>query len=99
MKQSGLAASDNFSGSVRMLFLRPSRPHSQEDLERNGTIAVSRVERSRLRIEGDIAAESKLPCAVVNQIAHASKRKRSDAIHGMHRRLGKKFVLVDQLQP
>src|ERR1700722_2443033 len=75
-----------------------SRPHSQEDLEGHRMVSVGYIEYGRLRIKRDIAPQTELPGAVVNEIALSPKRIGADPVSGMNLRLGKKLVFVDQFQ-
>jgi hypothetical protein len=56
-------------------------------------VAVGQIERGWLGVKRHIRAQPQLPRAGVSQITH--DRILPDSVGRVHRRLGKKFVLVD----
>ena len=63
------------------------RAHPQKYLERNRKVSVGRVEYGWLRVDRYIRAESQLPCAILYQIARASKSVGAYAVCRMRGRL------------
>ena len=86
-----------FHFSANYADLRPAAPAEKSETTR--VLAIRRIQRRRLGVQRHIRAQPQLPGVIVNQVPHAAKRVRRDAIRRMHRRLREKFVLVDQLQP
>src|ERR1700688_2461269 len=90
----GIRLRKTFFLLLMMTMVCPSGPHAQKNLERDGMVAIGRIQRRRLVIKCHICAQPQLPGAVVNQVALAAERVRPDPVDRMHWRLGKEFVLI-----